>query len=856
MKAKQNPNLITALYERLSRDDELAGESNSITNQKKFLEDYAAQRGFPNIRHFTDDGYTGTNFNRPGFRAMMAEVEAGHVGVVIVKDMSRFGRDYLQVGYYTEMFFPEHGIRFIAVVNDVDSQKPSSSNEFLPFLNVMNEWYAKDTSRKIKAIFHSRMEKGERCTGSAPYGFMAAKVDGVYQLVIDEEAAKVIRRIFTMAADGKSTREIADALTADKVLVPSAYDQLTEGRPNYRDAVKEPFHWKTSTVLTILNRQEYMGTLVLGKSVRPSFRSKKRIAIDKNQWMVFPEAHEAIVPPELWEKANRARRHTVNYTPAGTYANRLSGLIYCADCGSLMYHHHSIRRGKEVSSWQCGLHLRESSECCSHYIQTEVLEEIIKAALKSVAGRVLEDSGTFLQELQEQQAAQQIRLSEEEQEEIRKLDVRIAEIDVSIKALYEKNLQGLIPDRQMERMLKDYNEEQLACEERKKQLEQKQQESSVQKRDVRKFAALISKYSDFDELTDQMIFDLVDHIEIHAPLAARTKYKRQQVCVFFTFLGEASPAPDVDQWIPDEEYLAHVATLQEVDRQKRQKRKNETKTAKERRLREAAKAGDPEAIEVVKELNARANEKKRRKRQEKREADPDYELHAQERKKAATEKALATKRARNGGQFKVEILRKAEAGDPEAIEQAKAIRAEENARKTASARRRAAEDPEYAHQRKARQKESNRHHAQLRKEAYDELKRKAEAGDEEAAAQVAEIKARNAARQREYNARKREQAKTDPEMAARLEEERVKKNKRNMDAYYRLREQAKTDSAAAQKFHERVMRSEEANRRYYHDLVEQASADPNAAARLRQLRDRNNDYRRIQRQEQRGAASV
>ena len=452
MKAKQNPNLITALYERLSRDDELAGESNSITNQKKFLEDYAAQRGFPNIRHFTDDGYTGTNFNRPGFRAMMAEVEAGHVGVVIVKDMSRFGRDYLQVGYYTEMFFPEHGIRFIAVVNDVDSQKPSSSNEFLPFLNVMNEWYAKDTSRKIKAIFHSRMEKGERCTGSAPYGFMAAKVDGVYQLVIDEEAAKVIRRIFSMAAEGKSTREIADALTADKVLVPSAYDQLTEGRPNYRDAVKEPFHWKTSTVLTILNRQEYMGTLVLGKSVRPSFRSKKRVAIDKSQWMVFPEAHEAIVPPELWEKANRARRHTVNYTPAGTYANRLSGLIYCADCGSLMYHHHSIRRGKEVSSWQCGLHLRESSECCSHYIQTEVIEEIIKSALKSVAGRVLEDSGTFLQELQEQQAAQQIRLSEVEQEEIRKLDARIAEIDVSIKALYEKNLQGLIPDRQMERI--------------------------------------------------------------------------------------------------------------------------------------------------------------------------------------------------------------------------------------------------------------------------------------------------------------------------------------------------------------------------------------------------------------------
>ncbi len=509
-----------------------------------------------------------------------------------------------------------------------------------------------------------------------------------------------------------------------------------------------------------------------------------------------------------------------------------------------------------MSCWQCGLHLRENSECCSHYIQTEVLEEIIKAALKSVAGSVLEDSGAFFQELQEQQAAQQTRISEEEQEEIRKLDARIAEIDVSIKALYEKNLQGLIPDRQMERMLRDYNEEQMACEERKKQLEQKQRESSVQKRDVRKFASLVSKYSDFDELTDQMIFDLIDHVEIHAPLAARTKYKRQQVSVFFTFLGKAPPAPDVEEWIPDDEYLAHVAALQEADRQKRQKRKNESKTARARRLREAAKAGDPEAIEAVKEINAQANERKRRKRQEQREADPDYELHAQERRKAATEKAMATKRAKAGGQFKVDILRKAEAGDPEAMEQAKAIRAEENARKSASARRRAAEDPEYAHQRKAKQKEANRHHAQLRKEAYDELIRKAEAGDEEAAAQVAEIRTANAARQREYNARKREQAKTDPEMAARLEEDRIKKNKRNLDTYHRLREQAQTDPVAAQKVHERLMRSEEANRRSYYDLVERASADPAAAAKLRHLRDQNNAYRRTQRQEQRGAASV
>ena len=214
-------NRITALYERLSRDDEIQGESNSITNQKQYLEDYAVQNGFENIRHFSDDGYSGTNFNRPAFNALLAEIEAGRVGTVIVKDMSRFGRNYLQVGFYTEMMFPKKGVRFIAVNNGVDSANPAD-NDFTPFLNIMNEWYAKDTSKKIKAVFKARMRDGKRVSGAVPYGYYR-KPEDKQTLYVDEVSASVVRRIFQLACEGMGATAIADTLSADKVLIPSAY---------------------------------------------------------------------------------------------------------------------------------------------------------------------------------------------------------------------------------------------------------------------------------------------------------------------------------------------------------------------------------------------------------------------------------------------------------------------------------------------------------------------------------------------------------------------------------------------------------------------------------------------------------
>lgn len=325
---------ITALYERLSRDDELQGESNSIQNQKRYLEEYARKQGFSHIRHFADDGYSGTNFNRPAFNALMEEVNAGHVSTVIVKDMSRFGRNYLQVGFYTEIQFPEKGIRFIAINNGVDSANPIE-NDFTPFLNIMNEWYARDTSNKIKAVFRSRMQNGLRCSGAIPYGYMLK--DGDKQtLHVDKETAPIVRRIFEMAAEGLGPTEIARRLSADHVMIPSAYLQQsgTSQCRNYR--FHDPYIWSGTVVGYILNRQEYLGHTVLGKTIQESFKSKRRRKATPDELLIFPNTHEPIISQELWDKAQRLRKRAPKRLPSGTYTHRLSGLLFCADCGSRM----------------------------------------------------------------------------------------------------------------------------------------------------------------------------------------------------------------------------------------------------------------------------------------------------------------------------------------------------------------------------------------------------------------------------------------------------------------------------------------------------------------------------------------
>ena len=322
---------ITALYERLSRDDDLTGESNSIINQKKYLEDYARRNGFGNIRHFTDDGFSGVNFNRPGFQALIKEVEAGNVATIIVKDMSRLGRNYLQVGFYTEVLFPQKDVRFLAINNSIDSDN-ASDNDFAPFLNIMNEWYAKDTSNKIKAVFDARMKDGKRCSGSIPYGYNRLPTDK-QTLVVDPVASEVVKYIFLLTNDGKSPREIAEILTEEKVLIPAAHAK--EYHPEQYNGIKfaDPCIWSVSSVRKILDRQEYLGHTVLRKSVSTNFKLHKRKSTDEEEQYVFYNTHEPIISQELWDSVQRRRQRANRTAARGTHTNRLSGYLYCADCG-------------------------------------------------------------------------------------------------------------------------------------------------------------------------------------------------------------------------------------------------------------------------------------------------------------------------------------------------------------------------------------------------------------------------------------------------------------------------------------------------------------------------------------------
>lgn len=393
-------NRITALYERLSRDDEMQGESNSITNQKKYLEDYAVQHGFGNIQHFSDDGYSGTNFNRPAFNSLLTEIEAGRVGTVIVKDMSRFGRNYLQVGFYTEMMFPKKNVRFIAVNNGVDSANPAD-NDFTPFLNIMNEWYAKDTSKKIKAVFKAKMRDGKRVSGAVPYGYYR-KPEDKQTLYVDEASASVVRRIFQLACDGMGATAIADTLSEDKILIPSAYARQNHPEDCQCTNYHDPYTWNATTVGYILNRREYLGHTVLGKTTRDNFKTKRKRIANEDELLVFYNTHEAIIDQETYDKAQRMRKRVSPRRNSEKPAHRLSGLLYCADCGSrLAYINSKPKDGKIYDSnqaFRCSRYHNKYHSCTGHYIKASTnvyVYEAMKVLLLGAISRVFRPGTKF-----------------------------------------------------------------------------------------------------------------------------------------------------------------------------------------------------------------------------------------------------------------------------------------------------------------------------------------------------------------------------------------------------------------------------------------------------------------------------
>ena len=829
----------TALYERLSRDDDLQGESNSILNQKKYLEDYAHQMGFTHIRHFTDDGYSGTNFNRPGFKALLEEVEAGNIATVIVKDMSRFGRNYLQVGNYTEVLFPNKGVRFIAINNCVDSANPTS-NDFTPFLNIMNEWYAKDTSNKIKTVFRNRMKAGNRVSGSIPYGYYR-KPDDKQTLYVDEEAAAVVRRIFDMAAHGAGLTEISETLTRDRVLIPSAYNLKNHPQDCHSTSYHDPYTWNNTTVGYILDRQEYLGHTVLGKTIGENFKTKKRRKANPDELMFFPNTHEAIITQEVWDAAQQLRKRSPRKLQNGTYSHRLSGLIFCADCGHRMsykspdaVHRPSNQIFDSDSGFQCSRYRNKYDGCTSHSIKVSVLEEAILRSIQAVSDYVLEDEGAFIEELQEQWQSQKQGLSSENKKDLANAKKRMDELDVLIRGLYENNMTGKLSDRQFQRLMAQYDEEQGQCESRIAELEAKAEDASAPKVDPQRFVALVRKYQNCETLTDDMLYAFIEKVEVHAPTGGRSAYRQQRIDIYFNFIGEYCPPAEE---ISEEERIRMIDAQIEAKKKAKKQKSNEKSHQKWVELKAAAEAGDPEAVsklEAKRERQRERNAKRQAELKTFRESDPKYIRKMEEKERKRLEKMQEAERRKAERQNKKakrtrsELKALAEAGDPEAIAERNAMLAKDaeiRERRNKAERERRANDPEYAEKIRQRNREYNRTHSEKRKAAHADLVKRAET-DPEAARELAEKRAYYARKALESRHNLEEKAKTDPAAAEKLEQKRQKRNQSAKAAYNKLKEQAKTDPGAAQKLDEKRKNQREATQRY---LESKKTQEDNAA---------------------------
>lgn len=535
---------FTALYERLSRDDELQGESNSIKNQKQLLESYAHKNGYSPIRHFTDDGVSGTTFEREGFQAMIAEVEAGNVSVVIVKDMSRFGRDYLKVGFYTEVMFKEKGVRFIAINNGIDSANQQDS-DFTPFLNIMNEWYARDASRKIQAVFKSRMQDGKRVSPSVPYGYLRSPEDK-QKLIIDEEPAAVVRRIYQMVIEGKGVTAIADILTAEKVLIPSAYAKIHCPENDHSKGFTSPYIWSATAIAYILEKQEYMGHTVLGKTISVSYKTKKRRKAEPDELMIFKNTHPAIVDEETWHLAQKLRK-TVRKPSYDRPPHPLTGLVYCADCGHKMTHRQpsptKVKKYDADDAYICSGYRQRTRDCTMHFIKTSALWELILTAIREVSDYVRQDEQAFIDKVQQTSTVQMAETQREQKRRLAEATERNGELNTLIKKLYEGNATGKIPDKHFERLLAEYDREQTALETEIEDLQAQIDSFNEDSAKADKFIAVVRRYTDFTELTTPMLNAFIEKVVVHEATGGRTD-RKQKIDIYFNFVGQVELPPD------------------------------------------------------------------------------------------------------------------------------------------------------------------------------------------------------------------------------------------------------------------------------------------------------------------------
>ena len=527
--------LITALYPRLSHEDELQGESNSISNQKRILETYAKQNGFTNLRWYTDDGYSGANFQRPGFQAMLADIEAGKVGTVIVKDMSRLGRNYLQVGMYTEMIFPQKNVRFIAINDGVDSAQ--GENDFAPLRNIFNEWLVRDTSKKIKAVKRSKGMSGKPITSKPVYGYL---MDEDENFIIDEEAAPVVRQIYSLCLAGNGPTKIARMLTEQKIPTPGTLEYRRTGstrryHPGYE------CKWATNTVVHLLENREYTGCLVNFKTEKLSYKLKHSVENPPEKLAIFENHHEPIIDRETWERVQelrKQRKRPNRYDEVGLF----SGILFCADCGSVMYQQRYQTDKRKQDCYICGSYKKRTRDCTAHFIRTDLLTAGVTENLRKITSYAAKHEARFMKLLVEQNEDGGRRRNAAKKKELETAQKRISELSAIFKRLYEDSVTGRISDERFSELSADYEAEQKELKERAAGLQEELSKAQEATENAEKFMKVVRRHTSFEELTPTLLREFVEKIVVHESVALdgkrRGKLRRQEIEIYYSFVGK------------------------------------------------------------------------------------------------------------------------------------------------------------------------------------------------------------------------------------------------------------------------------------------------------------------------------
>ena len=530
------PDNITALYARLSQEAALDGESNSIANQKKILLKYATNNGFPNLTFFIDDGISGVTFDRPGWNEMIRLAEAGKVKMVIVKDISRMGRDYLKVGYYTESFFAERDIRYIAINDGVDSDK--GDNDFTPFRNLFNNFYARDTSKKIRAIMRAKGNAGEYLCSNPPYGYVKDPTDKK-KWIVDEEAAEIVKRIFDLCVARKGLMQIAKVLTADKVLTVNAYYAKRDGKPMPDNL----YRWSVETIRGILERPEYMGCTVNFKTYSKSHKLKKRLQNALENYRIFPDTQPAIVNRNVFERVQELRANKRRPAKQTERQGLFSDLLYCADCGSKLHFATGKNMTPEQDCYRCARYKSNPGNCTMHFIREETLKRFMLRRIFDVTAMFFEDIMSFQKAVYEQRFEEAEKTTKKRKREISQAEKRVAELDRIFKRIYEDDISGAISHERFLKLSAEYEAEQKELTEKVRVGWEMVSTYEQDKADFDSFAAVIRKYVGITELTPTIVNEFVKKIIVHAPDKS-SGHRRQKIQIIWNFVGELKQDED------------------------------------------------------------------------------------------------------------------------------------------------------------------------------------------------------------------------------------------------------------------------------------------------------------------------